>query len=128
MNLKEIAEFLDGREYGNELPKGFSKDLKDEGFIVMFGQSDDTMVFEGAIEDERGYWKGNEFFFSDGQLMEDCSDDCKYSQKAFKNAKVIQVTPCPWRISTDIPHEKFRIMEDGEEYGEGIVFHISSIQ
>ena len=33
----------------------------------------------------------------------------------------------PWILKTDIPHEAFVIMEDGEPFSRGIVFSLSSL-
>jgi len=35
---------------------------------------------------------------------------------------------CSWKISTELPHETFNIMEDGDLYCIGIVFDFSDIK
>ena len=33
----------------------------------------------------------------------------------------------PWILKTDIPHESFMIVEEGEPFSRGIVFSLSSL-
>jgi hypothetical protein len=52
--------------------------------------------------------------------------------------KTVQAVWCPrdengkiwasWKIQTDIPHETFDIMEDGELFCRGVVFHVDDVK
>jgi hypothetical protein len=33
-----------------------------------------------------------------------------------------------WKIETEIPHETFDIMEDGELFCRGVVFHVDDVK
>jgi hypothetical protein len=33
-----------------------------------------------------------------------------------------------WLIETEIPHENFNIMEDGELFCRGVVFHVDNVK
>ena len=41
MTAKELAELLNGREYGNEITSDEEKLAKESGLVVVFGYSDD---------------------------------------------------------------------------------------
>lgn len=136
MNEKELAEILNGREYGSELTRDEEKLAKDNGLVVVFGYSDDCAEFRGAIYDEVGCYDGGIISLTkDGVLEEpDCrSHNCKYYQAAVQNAKTIEAVWCDaavnasWSYKTDIPHETFNILEDGYLYCVGIVFSVNSL-
>lgn len=131
--LKEFAKKLDGREY--RYPQ-FTKEevqmAKDNGFVIVYGASDDLMEFEGAICDEGGCYDGGKVFF----------DRTGVSQNGEKRANMIEALWCDdaaenraedgtliiWTYRTDIPHETFLITEDGEKYCRGIVFRLEDVK
>ena len=53
-----LAEYLHGREYRSELTRGLAAAAKAAGLVVIYGASDDLLVFEGAIDDEVGACRG----------------------------------------------------------------------
>jgi len=55
MNVKEWAEKLNGREYGQE---NDCDQLKSDGVIIAYGASDDLLEFRGALDDEVGAYDG----------------------------------------------------------------------
>ena len=65
MELKEFAKKIDGKEYGYQI---FSDEeiqiAKDNGFIIVYGMSDDLMEFEGVMRDEGGCFDGGEVYFN----------------------------------------------------------------
>ena len=131
-HMKIVAEKLNGREYGSEVTDEEAEQLKSVGLVVAFGYSDDNIEFRGAYEEEIGYWDMVEIDFVDGDvLLPACGyyDDCPLWKKEVAKAKRItaQFTDNGLKFQTDIPHEKFTIMEDGEVYGEGIVFAYEDI-
>jgi len=115
------------------------KQAKELGYVVVFGASDDLCEFREAIDDEIGA-PGTICFTETGIMEEpDCGDyeDCKYFQFSKSLCKTIKVSRCDpamdvekygtWTYKTDITHETFAIMEDGEVYGQGLVFDIKSL-
>ena len=136
MTAKELAEMLDRREVGEEIEWGEEQDIKDAGLVVVYGYSDDNVEFCGAINDEVGAYNGTTVCLTpDGVLQEpDCGqDDCPYFAREREKAKTIKAVwhdeggPC-WTFETDIPHETFTVMEDGEPFCVGIVFSMTDLE
>lgn len=128
-HMKIVAEKLNGREYGSELTDEEAEQLNSIGLVVAFGYSDDNVEFRGAFNEEVGGWEDFEIAFLDGDILYKCHDDCNEYvcplwKDAISRAKIIRATfrNEGWKFDAYIPHEKFAIMEDGEIYGEGIVF------
>lgn len=136
LNAKELAALLNGRNYGDEITKEEAAQAKAAGLVVVYGASDDLMEFEGAIYDEVGC--------SDGgiaqvdakgvlQSFEHIDHDYDALKDFFKredSAVEIEALWCAepgysWTYKTDIPHETFEIVEDGEPYCRGIVFALA---
>lgn len=134
MTPQEAADILDGNEYREEgSPELFAAMAKD-GLVAVYGASDDTMEFRGAIHDEVGCYNGGTAGLTkDGLLQNDCDDDdCPYFAKLKEKATAIKAVwdggPISWRYETEIPHVKFLIKEDGEHYCEGIVFDLGDVK
>jgi len=135
MNIKDFAALLNGREYREEISEMEEKLAKDNGFVVVFGASDDLMEFRGAIYNEIGCYEGGEVYLTpDKELLvssrEDC-DKCRYFKKALENCVSIKALWCNsdwcWTYETQIPHETFEIYEDGDPYCKGIVFRLRQV-
>ena len=138
MTAKELAEMLSGREYGMEITSEEARAAKDAGLVVVYGYSDDNVEFSGAIDEEVGAYEDTTIYITKDGLLEDpaCDDaencTCPYFEAARNAAKTITAI---WRdgerpsrvFSTDIPHETFTIMEDGEPFCEGIVFSMEHL-
>lgn len=134
MTAKELAESLNGREYGMEIDQLEATEARKSGLVVVYGYSDDCMELEGAITEEFGSYEGGKCYVTkDGLVGEpECdSKDCEYYRKYLRasGAKVIKAVwhdegnPC-WTFETEIPHETFNIYEDGELFCVGIVFRL----
>lgn len=93
MTAKEMAELLNGREYGNEITSDEEKLAKESGLVVVFGYSDDNCEFRGAIDDEVGCYCGGEIHLTKDGIIElpGCglayADACEYYKAAVKSAK-----------------------------------------
>lgn len=133
MNKSEFAAMLDGREYGEEITSSEEELAKELGLVVVFGYSDDCMEFCGALDSEVGCYDGATVYILDGEVFEGCSEgnnECKFVKAALARAKPIEAvwidktTDCAWSYKTDIPHETFKIYEDGVLFCIGIVFDI----
>ncbi|KZL88683.1 hypothetical protein [Clostridium magnum] len=130
MDIKEFANLLSGRQYGKEITKEEEQLAKEFGFVVVFGYSDDVVIFEGAISDEAGCYEGREIYIDSNGIFEGCECECKYSILAKEKAKAIEAIwgkEYSWEYKTSIPHETFEIFEDGEKYCRGIVFDIKDL-
>lgn len=135
MTSKELAALLDGNQYDNEITKEQEATAADNGLVVAFGYSDDNVVLCGAIDDEVGAFDGTTFHVTrDGVLWApDCNcDECKYFEIAKRAASEIKAIwhnsgEATWTFETTIPHETFRIYEDGELFCIGIVFSLNDL-
>lgn len=135
MTAKELAALLNGREMGQEITPDAVKQAKAHGLVVVFGASDDNMEFRGAIYDEISCFNGGTAYLTPaGLLKNDCSDDeCPHFVKLRDKAATIHAGWCEeegysWTYSTEIPHETFEIMEDGEPFCRGIVFALADVK
>ena len=134
MKAKEIADLLNGREYGREMTKMEEQLCKDFGFVVVFGASDDLIEMRGCIDDEAECFDGGELAFTKhGFHWKENGDGTGHwvgenKIEAVWDGKTSNGTGVSWAYKTDIPHETFMIYEDDEAYCEGIVFSIDDIK
>ena len=123
MDIKEFAQMLDGRQYG--YPQFTEEELRiaeENGFVIVYGASDDLMEFAGAIEDEGGCFDGGEVWFSrDGVI------DVPFSEGSRCIEAVWGYDDMDWSYRTDIPHEEFMIYEDQDLYCQAIVFKLEDM-
>lgn len=148
--LKEWAELFDNCEYGNEPIDDYIREMKEDGVVAVYGQSDDLMEMSGAYENEYAcYGKKSQFTHFDGRFVtEDMIDEflamvkdeytelyksvSKYiTEKTESNFYVKAYTTipdCQFHYETNIPCEWFTILdEDGKLYCKGFVFDIKSL-
>lgn len=65
MDIKEFAKSISGKEYGYpQFTKEEIETAKENGFVIVYGCSDDLMEFEGAIRDEGCCFDGERVYFS----------------------------------------------------------------
>lgn len=144
MTPKELADALNGVEYSTvALLHGdlLMQRAKKAGLVIAYGYSDDLLEFDGAIYDEFGCCGGGTALVdADGLLpeFESASEDEDACRRYFERkpkARAIEAVwndggedgCCSWILNTDIQHESFMIVEEGEPFSRGIVFSLSSI-
>lgn len=134
MDAKTLAKRLDGREYGDEITKQEEHEAKESRLVVVFGYSDDNVEFRGGIRDEFGAYDGvTLYILQDGRVLNDEHDcECDYCgydalKERGKAIKCIWGGDVSWTFETEISHETFNVMEDGELFCIGIVFSLDSI-
>lgn len=131
MELKQFAEMLNGKEYG--YPQFTQEEIqiaKDNGFVIVYGASDDLMEFEGAICDEGSCFDGGEVWFNKGRVVgapATTGDRCIKALWCDAASRDDNGNIITWTYRTAIPHETFMIYEDGESYCRGIVFEIAAL-
>lgn len=136
MDAKDLAAKLNGREYLHEITRGEAELAKASGLVVVYGASDDLIEFRGAIRDEGGA-PGDVLIDTKGVLpsWDSASESEESAQEYFERkaksrtveARFAEESNYTWIYKTDIPHETFEIVEDGEPYCRGIVFNIGDI-
>ena len=130
MNAKQLAEKLNGREYGSEITPLEAKEARESGLVVVFGSSDDQMEFEGAIYDEFGCYNGGTAYLNKaGLFYSECEDEgCPYAAREKELCKKIEaILDDGWSYKTEIPHSTFEIKEGNNVYCTGIVFSLHSL-
>jgi hypothetical protein len=138
MDAKELAAKLNGREYWYEITDEEVRQAKEAGLVVVFGASDDLIEFRGAIRDEGDCYDGGTVLIDTKGVLpswDEASESEESAQEYFeRKAKARTITALfanepgyTWTYKTDIPHETFEIVEDGEPYCRGIVFNIGDI-
>ncbi len=133
MEIKKIAEMLNGREYGKEMKEIDLSELEKKRIVVAFGYSDDNIEFRGAINDEVGCYNGGTILLDkDGLITNNCSDEyCPYyiEKKEKAHHKIIanwDRNGYSWYYESNIPNVSFDILEDGKKYCRGLVFYLPS--
>ncbi|MFL7901597.1 hypothetical protein ACJ41P_10720 [Azospirillum argentinense] len=133
ITMKEAAAALDGNEYAKEGSKELFAQMNAAGLVAVFGASDDLMEFRGAENNEISAYEGATAYFNKyGMLENDCRNaDCPHFEKLKAKASTVKAIWCPegletsWLIATSLPHERFKIMEDGDVYCAGLVFSLA---
>lgn len=132
--IEEIAKELDGREYPFRLSDAEEEKLESFGIVVVVGYSDDIMSFQGAISEEIGAYNGGVAYLDENGLIENKCDDgeCPYFKEKQRTGVPLEAlwghSGRSWTVRAEINHKKFIVMEDGEEYCEGIVFSLSDLK
>ena len=134
MEPKELAELLNGREYGREMTRMEEQLAKDFGLVVVFGASDDLMEFRGCIDDEADCWNGGEIAFTKhGLHWKNKGDGSGYwvgdnkIEAQWCKGKTADGETISWTYKTSIPHADFMVLEDEEPYCRGIVFKLDDL-
>lgn len=127
MTKKELAEKLNGRQYGDSF-KDVMEDTMASGLVIVTGASDDLMEFQGAIEDEGGCFDGGEVYFDKNGVSQDGTERANMIEALRCEGTNVDGCQATWSYKTDIPHETFEIWEDEELYCIGLVFSIEDIK
>jgi len=134
MTKEQLAEKLNGREYGDEITAAEESQTKAAGLVVIFGASDDLCEFKGAISEEADCFNGGNIKIHAGGILHSHECDCEhcgYKTIAAKCATIEAVwceTPdISWTYKTALPHATFEIMEDGGKYCRGIVIDVADL-
>jgi hypothetical protein len=123
ITLKDFAAMLHGRDSQPNLTANELLLANQRGFVVVYGDSDDRVEFEGAIKAEghtnplaRDGPAGVLVLSDDGKLLDE--DSSLYKQYVEANRNVIAVFYCSkdrlnWVFESDIPHETFLTYDGG---------------
>ena len=138
MNTKQLAALLNGTEYPLRISNELSKQAAEHGLVIVYGASDDLIEFAGAINDEHGAWEGGQYLLDKKGILPDYDDIDQESEMEDymarkNNVAVINSLWCKtdkysFTYETDIPHEKFDVVEDDGFYCQGIVFDINKLE
>lgn len=137
MTKEQLAEQLDGHEYGVGFTEQIVNEAKINGLVICYGASDDLMELEGAIRDEFNCYEGGTAKIDREGILpawEDVQDDEQDAEKYFirkRHARTIKVIwgqgQYSFHYHTAIPHACFNIMEEGDFYCRAIVFLVDDL-
>lgn len=144
MNNEQAALMIHGRQYREELTREEEQQLREAGLVAVFGASDDLLEFRGAIDEELGAWDGTTAYLvkKKGEWVAISEDDFEeYKEKLLElgySLVYYSITAewspeedgesiMSWRITSEIPNAKFFIVEDDDNYCQGLVFSISDM-
>lgn len=135
--VQKFAQALNGREYRCELYPQEERKAKENGIVIVFGQSDDLMIAAGIICEEYGAVDKDVYYIIktkkgsyDFREAEDLSEDTdlnslpKITIRRGTGKEQDELGEFYWYYQTDIPHATFDIKDGGENFCRGIVFHI----
>ena len=141
MTPQELAAKLNGCEYGSEIDRATEHAARADGLVVVFGASDDLIEFRGAIHDEAGAYEGGEVAVDSAGILPEFEDEAGYPDAKDRLRGWFQREPramtvtanwdqdgYSWTYTTEIPHETFEVMDDGERYCRGIVFRLADAE
>lgn len=120
--ISKIKDIVNGMEYRSKINPEAVTLAKDNGIVILYGQSDDLMELEGAIDDE--------VYAYDGLNHEDDFDLGNFPEEVYTLMKdhKLELVWCPdeekswaFKVSPDSTFERFNIMEDGGVFSEGII-------
>ena len=124
MTIYEFADLLDGRQYREEITRQEEQTAKENGFVVIYGASDDLCEIAGAISDEIDCYDGGGFYLYNGRVLSE--DECADENYCVKAVWCPYYENCSWTYETSLPYAKFKIYKDDELYCIGIVVDIKS--
>lgn len=125
--VKEIAEKLNGIAYGENV-RDIEAEAKEHGIVIVMGASDNLMEFSGAIEDEGGCYDGGEVYFDRDGVSQDDTKRANVIEAIRCNSHDENGIPVTWSYKTEIPHEAFKVFEEGNLYCIGIVFSVEDLE
>ena len=147
ITLKEFCAMLSGRDCQPNLTPDERLLTEQRGFVVVYGDSDDRVEFEGAVTAE-GHTNplakdgpaGVLVLSEDGKLIDEDSD--LYAEYVKKNRNVVNVFYCckeglNWVFESNIPHETFLTYDGGYDeelddidngFARCMVFEISELR
>ena len=100
------AHILDGREYPLRVTEDEQAQMRADGIVAFYGQSDDELEARGAIYDEWGAWGGKVLIFEKGVVCAVWTEGR---------------TPPAWITLASVSGVTFDIIEDEEVQSRGIV-------
>lgn len=137
LTIQSVAFRLHGSEYPLHVPADLKAACKAAGIVIVYGQSDDLMEFDGAIYDEQGAYCGTTAYvdakglLDRGQIDDDDDDAITDFTVRKRTARTIDAVwgedDISWQYTTDIPHATFAVMDDGETYCIGLVFSLAEL-
>ena len=133
----ELAEILNENVVGFETTFAQRKLAKENGLVIVFGESHDNIQFRGAITDEEECHNHSIINFNkNGIIKNKCDDElCPYYLKEIRNSSSLTTywmnAFSNWSYELDIFHATFNIYETEEReriHCVGIIFALDDLE
>jgi len=136
--LREIAKILDGMAYESQMPEDALHIARENRIVIVYGWEraknalawgDACIEVAGAVRMERdfntvvGLGVINGGVYTLFRKWHEAKREGEELVLAHRDAE----PPYVWTYETDIPHECFDILRDGEKYCRGIVFCLDKL-
>jgi hypothetical protein len=139
MTKDTLAALVHGRRHDHGLSIALTEGAKEAGLVIVMGGGEDYIELHGALEQEWGVYGAAEILLTREGIFDthECGEPCRYFTAALKHAQrcgqtlrvVWNATTFPtWHFQTTIPHATFDILEEGQVFCRGIVFHLDDIE
>lgn len=122
--MEEILEVFDNIDYSSiyYIAKRKRDWLKSMRAVIVYGNSDDLIEFDGSTYDEISAWMGGEILLDDCyEIIKNlCDCDCPYFKKYISEIKHKKITGRygngngSWKIDANFTHSKFSLVEQYE--------------
>lgn len=136
MNAEQLANKLNGIEYGDRILPEDIQFAKDNNLVIVTGYSDDNVEFEGAIYDEVSAYDGTTVAIDQDGIIEECDEACDHCPQEQKIEKATNKIVAEWdsngyswfiKAEGNIKPYYFDVLEDGEKFCRGLVFSLNDI-
>lgn len=125
MTPKELAERLDECEYLDEISEEDCQEAKDNKLVVVFGYSDDVVVFKGAFDGEFNSGSDETFFLVGDAIFSEETLDEDGEVLATVNAKFSTREEYYWTMTVKgLDFCSFDVCRDGDPFCKGAVFKL----
>lgn len=111
------------------------REFETQNLVIVTACSNDSIIFDGAIQKDLVQFEGGEIFFNDENGF------TTYSDKTYKELDTNPSVSFPkifahykkegnptWKIESTIPYKKIYIWDDTDVYCEGIVFNMNDLK
>jgi len=143
MTKETFASMIDCRDRRTGIAKDEELLAKNEGFIVVYGESDDLMEFRGVIDDEIGAYNGttaiilktnNGYKVLSESSIEEINEPLRdYDLDLISGLEIeskFDDDGYTWtmNVAHGMPVAYFDILEDGEKFCKGIVISVDDVK
>ena len=129
---EEFASQIDGMEYygADYFEADLVTELAEANMLVVTGQSDDIIATFGAVRDEvyEDFWINKEGKVVEQDVFEERDMKEEDMLGRVKGTFCAPEATADWTITSDLPHAKFVVMEEGNRYAESIIIDLNEVR
>lgn len=128
MQIEALSGSLGGNEYGCEIFSGQEIYAKKNGLVVVFGRSDNLIIFKGAIDCAIAFEEDKELQITSAGTIESVFQKMVMSKKRTIKANIHKTEKHKWMFWTKVCHNAFDIVLLDHVYSQGIVFSLNDFK